>query len=58
MANYQHQVVHNGQSRADSGFLRVMEFNEEGGAVQVRTYSPWLDQSLDDPDNLFTLSLK
>lgn len=57
LANYQHQVVHDGESRGDSGFLRIMEFDETTGSVQVRTYSPWLDQVLDDSDNRFTLAV-
>lgn len=58
LANYQHQVVHQGQSRAETGFLRIMVFDEVSGSVRVRTYSPWLDQTLNDSDNLFSLPLR
>jgi hypothetical protein len=40
------------------GYLRIIEFIEGGGnlnldRIQVRTYSPSLDQNLTDPENEF-----
>lgn len=41
----------------ESGYLRLMEFHPDGTTVQVRTYSPWLDASLTDSQNQFTLTV-
>jgi hypothetical protein len=40
-----------------SGFLRLLEFDEERQQIQVRTYSPYLDRYLTDEGNQFTLDL-
>ena len=40
------------------GWLRVMEFNPTEETVQVKTYSPVLDQYMTDDANQFTLDLK
>lgn len=58
LANYQTctapscDEVHGG-----NGFLRLLRFLPEAGTISVATYSPYLDQSLSDPDNAFTLDL-
>ena len=57
LANYQDQVTHLDESRAESGYLRIMEFSQSDSRVDIRTYSPWLDASLDDGDNRFALSI-
>ena len=46
--NYQDQTLGGG------GFLRIMRFDPDEGAVHVSTYSPWLDQWKTDPANQFT----
>ena len=49
------------QGRADyaggSGFLRIVEFDYGDNEIRVRTYSPYLNTSLTDDANQFTLSL-
>ncbi len=58
LANYQTctappcEAVHGG-----NGFLRLLHFPVGGGQVAVETYSPYLDQSLVDADNRFTLDM-
>jgi hypothetical protein len=42
---------------AGAGYLRLVEFCPDESAVQVRTFSPWLKQSLTDPKNEFSLSI-
>jgi hypothetical protein len=55
LANY--QVLDNG----GQGYMRLLEFKPDGQTVEVRTYSPWLDdQALPtahriEPDQQFTL---
>jgi hypothetical protein len=41
----------------DSGYLRILEFNYAKKEIHVRTYSPYLDQSMTDDANQFTLTL-
>lgn len=50
-----HQLLANYQDRAHGGaaYLRILTFFEH--AVQVRTYSPWLDAFDDAPDQQFVL---
>jgi len=50
LANYQHQPL------GGAGFLRILTFSEDGSRVDVRTYSPWLDEDRADPDDTFSLS--
>lgn len=47
LANYQ-MLPHGG-----SGYLRIMQFFPAEDRMSVRTYSPFLDQWLTDPDNQF-----
>ncbi len=51
LANYQDGRVGGG------GFLRLYEFQDDGKTIKVRTYSPYLDEWLDDPQNEFTLTI-
>ena len=59
LANYQTCTaapcasVHGG-----NGFLRLLRFPASGSTVSVETYSPYLDQSLTDAANQFTLEVK
>jgi len=58
LANYQTcvtapcEAVHGG-----NGFLRLLRVSADGARVAVETYSPYLDQSLDDGGNRFVLDL-
>jgi len=59
LANYQTcvtapcEAVHGG-----NGFLRLVRVSADGARVGVETYSPYLDQPLDDGGNRFVLDLK
>ena len=52
-----HQVLANYQMLAEGGqgWLRLMEFLPDGDTIQVRTYSPVLDQFNTDPQHQFRL---
>jgi hypothetical protein len=39
------------------GFLRLMQFHPDGETVSVRSYSPWYDRWLTQPDQQFTFKL-
>lgn len=51
LANYQHQPL------GGAGFLRVMTFSADGARVDVRTYSPYLDEHRRSADDEFSLEL-
>ena len=59
LANYQTclsapcESVHGG-----NGFLRLLRFAADGTKMGVDTYSPYLDQSLDDDGNHFVVDMK
>jgi Calcineurin-like phosphoesterase len=59
LANYQTCTsapcapVHGG-----NGFLRLLHFPASGHTVSVETYSPYLDQSLTDAANQFTMEIR
>ena len=57
--NAVHQMLFNRQFRPNggNGWLRLLEFMSDGKTVQVRTYSPFLDQWETDPANQFTFQL-
>lgn len=42
--------------RGGNGYLRLLEFDESGGTIHVRTYSPYLGQYLIDDSEDFTLA--
>lgn len=55
-----HQILANYQANVEperpyfgGGYLRLMQFHPDGG-VQVKSYSPWLDQWLTSPDQQFS----
>lgn len=59
-----HQVLANYQAAVEprrpyggGGYLRLMQFPPDGRTVRVKTYSPWLDAWLTEPEQQFTLSL-
>jgi hypothetical protein len=57
--NLVHQILANYQFRAQGGegYLRLVEFLPDGKTVQVKTYSPYLDQYLTDDQQQFVLEL-
>jgi len=56
LANYQLGVEPR-RPYAGGGFLRLMQFHPDGTTLQVRSYSPWLDQWLTTPDQQFVVKL-
>jgi len=56
LANYQEGVTprrpHHG-----GGFFRLLRFLPDQKTVQVRTYSPWLDQWLTEPNHQFDITV-
>ncbi len=40
------------------GFIRLMQFQPDGETIACRTYSPWYDRWLTQPDQQFSISLK
>ncbi len=57
--NAVHEIVFNSQEQPNggNGYLRLMEFLNDGKTVQVRTYSPSLDLWLVDTRNQFQIEL-
>jgi hypothetical protein len=49
LADYQ------GRANGGDGWLRLLEFSPANNRIQVRTYSPWLDQYETDGDSEFQL---
>ena len=57
--NLVHEIVFNAQEQANggNGYLRLLEFLEDGKTVQVRTYSPTLDVWATNTENEFQFQL-
>lgn len=57
--NIVHQLLANYQMRQQGGegYLRLLEFLPDGNTVQVKTYSPHLDEYLTDDQQQFVLEL-
>ena len=57
--NSVHEIAVNFENRAwgNDGYMRLIEFLPDGVTVQVKTYSPYLDQYLTDEENQFILLL-
>jgi hypothetical protein len=57
--NICHQMMSNYQFRAQGGegYMRLLEFQEDGKTVNVYTYSPLYDSFLTEPDQNYTLTL-
>ena len=57
--NTVHEIVFNAQQQPDggNGYMRLMEFMDNGSTVQVRTYSPTLDKWLTNDRNEFQIEL-
>jgi hypothetical protein len=58
--NKVYQIVSNYQHLENGGnsYLRQMEFSPDGKMVSVKTYSPFLDQYLNDDQNRFDIDLE
>jgi 3',5'-cyclic AMP phosphodiesterase CpdA len=54
-----HQMLVNYQMKKEGGeaFMRLVEFLPDGKTVQIKAYSPSLNQFKTDPQNQFTLTL-
>lgn len=57
--NVVHQLLANYQmyTNGGNGYLRIMEFMEDGDTVKVSTYSPYLGEYFERDDQNFTLSM-
>ena len=57
--NTVHQMMSNYQMLEEGGrgYLRLLEFLPDGKTVEVKTYSPWLDDHRTERDQQFTLEL-
>jgi len=57
--NVVQQMLFNTQGEANggNGWLRVVEFLEDGTTVRVRTYSPFLEQLQEDLNSTFTFQI-
>jgi hypothetical protein len=56
LANYQ-AAVEPRRPYGGGGYLRLMQFLPDGRTVRVKTYSPWLDEWLNEPGHRFDISL-
>jgi hypothetical protein len=58
--NLVNEVLANYQNLKDGGdgYMRIMRFHPQQGSVDVSTYSPSLNRSMDDGGNKFSLPLK
>ena len=56
LANYQ-AAVEPRRAYGGGGFLRLMQFHPDRKTVQVRSYSPWFDAWLTEPDHQFAINL-
>ncbi|WP_425400111.1 lamin tail domain-containing protein [Aeoliella sp.] len=57
--NHVHQMFFNAQflTNGGAGFIRIVEFLEDGSTVRVRTYSPYYDVERLDVQNSFEYSI-
>lgn len=62
LANYQDNspkeagTVHPARGYGGGGFLRLVQFQPGGKMVQIKSYSPWYDEWLSEPEQQFTVS--
>ena len=52
LANYQKGVE--GSENGGNGFLRIIKVNRENQRIEVKTYSPWLDEFKKEKAHDFT----
>lgn len=50
-------TVHPARGYGGGGFMRLLRYLPDGQTVQVKTYSPWYDQWLVEPEHQFDLKL-
>lgn len=50
-------VVQPGRGYGGGGYLRLMRFYPDGKTVEIKTYSPWYDHWLKEPDHQFKIEL-
>ena len=57
--NIVHQMLANYQMRSEGGegYLRILEFTNDGETVKVSSYSPYLDSYLTSADQSFTFNM-
>jgi hypothetical protein len=58
LSDYQWLYAGTAADLGGSGYLRTLEFDYDNKEIRVRTYSPYLDLSLTDDANQFTVSLE
>lgn len=56
LANFQRGVKTYGNGC--NGFLRIVDIDLDGKSLEIKTYSPWLDEWLRDDNHEFNFSLK
>ncbi|MEW4924864.1 metallophosphoesterase [Algibacter sp. 2305UL17-15] len=54
LANYQKNVK--GFEKGDSGYLRIIKVDKETQTISVKTYSPWIDVYLKNPNHEFVFN--
>lgn len=52
LANYQKGVE--GSENGGNGFLRIIKVNPKENRIEVKTYSPWLNEFMDEKEHNFT----
>ncbi len=57
LANFQDGVTPD-RGMGGGGFLRLLEFQSDARTVAVKTYSPWYDRWLADPEHNFELTME
>lgn len=57
LSNYQLQVRPS-RGFGSGGFLRLLQFQPDNRTVRVRTYSPWYNVWLSEPEQNFTIDLR
>ncbi len=54
LANYQSGVI--GSEKGGNGWLRILRIHSKKKQVSVKTYSPFLDKTMDSPEHNFVIS--
>jgi hypothetical protein len=57
MINYQPGIVPD-RGFGGAGFLRLLEFQPDGKTIKVVSYSPYIDQWLEEADQQYTITLR
>jgi hypothetical protein len=56
LVNFQDGVTPD-RGMGGGGFLRLLEFQPDGRTMAVKTYSPWYDRWVDEPEHAFQLMI-